>query len=182
MTKSEIFLRGERLVLRALQPGDADGPYAGWFNDPEVCRFNSHGTHPYLREHALAYIESIRHSKTDLVLAIEDVGRRVHVGNIALQAINPINRSAELAIVLGDPEIRGKGYGAEAGKLIVRHGFETLGLNRIGCGTSEDNEAMRKLAAQLGMREEGRRRAAMWKRGRFVDLIEYGVLASEFGQ
>jgi RimJ/RimL family protein N-acetyltransferase len=39
---------------------------------------------------------------------------------------------------------------------------------------------MQKLAGQLGMREEGRRRGAMWKRGRFVDVLEYGVLADEF--
>jgi ribosomal-protein-alanine N-acetyltransferase len=178
---SEVFLRGKRLVLRPLRPSDADGPYAGWFNDPEVCRYNSHGVRPYLREQALAYIEQARQSR-DLILAIEDNARAVHVGNIALQDVHAINRSAEFAIVLGDPEVRGKGFGAEAGLLVVAHGFEALGLHRIGCGTSEDNEGMRKLATALGMREEGRRRAAMWKRGRFVDVIEYGVLADEFAR
>jgi len=64
--------------------------------------------------------------------------------------------------------------------LICDHGFLALNLNRIACGTFEDNVGMCKLAESLGMAEEGRRRQAVYKLGRFVDVIEYGVLRNEY--
>jgi [ribosomal protein S5]-alanine N-acetyltransferase len=39
---------------------------------------------------------------------------------------------------------------------------------------------MEKLAAKLGFREEGRRREAHFKNGEYADLVEYGLLKSEF--
>ena len=66
----DAFLIGQRIYLRALRDEDADGPYAGWFNDEEVCRGNSHHVHPYPREAALAYIRDTHARKDSLVLAI----------------------------------------------------------------------------------------------------------------
>jgi RimJ/RimL family protein N-acetyltransferase len=176
----DAFLIGERVYLRALRDEDADGPYAGWFNDEEVCRGNSHHVHPYTREAAVAYIRETRNRKDCLVLAIALIDGAPHVGNVALQRIDPIARSAEFAIVIGEREAWGKGIGKEAGRLICQHGFSALNLNRIHCGTFESNDAMRRLAVDLGMREEGRRREAAFKDGRFVDLVEFGVLRAEF--
>ncbi len=174
------FLVGERIALRALESADADGPYPSWFNDAEVVRSNSHGVFPYDRELALAYVASVRGSRSELVLAIEMLADRKHVGNVALQSIHPIYRSAELSLVIGERDAWGKGIGEEASRLIVRHGFAALGLHRVGCGTLADNEGMKRLALKLGMREEGRRRHAAWKRGAWIDIVEYGILADEF--
>jgi RimJ/RimL family protein N-acetyltransferase len=176
----DAFLIGQRVYLRALRDEDADGAYAGWFNDEEVCLGNSHHVHPYTREAALAYIRETRNRRDCLVLAIALMDGAPHVGNVALQRIDPVARSAEFAIVIGEREAWGKGIGKEAAGLIVRHGFSALNLHRIHCGTLETNEAMRRLAVDLGMREEGRRREAAFKNGRFVDCIEFGVLRSEF--
>jgi [ribosomal protein S5]-alanine N-acetyltransferase len=177
---NDAFLVGERVYLRALRDEDADGPYAGWFNDEETCRGNSHHQFPYTKHAALDYIRAVRSRRDCLVLAIALRSDDRHVGNISLQAIDGTYRSAELAFVIGEPDARGKGYGREAGRLVVGHGFRALNLHRIYCGTFETNEAMRRLAKDLGMREEGRRRDAAFKDGRFVDLIEFGVLESEF--
>jgi RimJ/RimL family protein N-acetyltransferase len=180
MSSSEVFLRGEGLSLRPLRPSDADGPYPGWLNDPVVCEYNSHHVFPYHHELALQYITNARTTRAEIILAIEDDASGCHIGNIALQRINLIDRTAEFSILLGDREFWGKGVGRRAGRPLLRHGFDAVGLNRIGCGTSSDNQAMRRLATRLGMREEGVRRAAIWKNGRFVDIVEYGVLAEEF--
>jgi RimJ/RimL family protein N-acetyltransferase len=83
-----------------------------------------------------------------LVLAIELDGR--HVGNISLQDIDPVGRSADLAIVL-DRSVWGDGVGSEAAELLVAHGFSALNLHRITCGTVAANHGMRRLAERLGM-------------------------------
>ena len=171
------FLLGERVALRALTPADVDGPYLEWFNDPEVCRLNSHHVFPYTRPEALEWVEALAGRRDALVLAITMDGR--HVGNISLQGIDPVGRTAELAIVLGDRSVWGQGIGLEAARLLVDHGFTALNLNRIACGTLAANVAMRRLAERLGMREEGVRRQAAWTDGAYHDIVEYGLLAAD---
>lgn len=180
MSFKGLFLEGERLYLRSLEMADIEGCYPQWLNDGEVCRFNSHGRWPYSRENAEAYIRSVQASRSALVLAMVLREGDRHIGNISLQSIDWIDRSAEFAILLGDRSTWGKGLSREAACLICRHGFQELNLRRIHCGTSEENKAMQRLAAHLGMVQEGRRRQAFFKRGIYLDLLEYGVLREEF--
>lgn len=177
---SSAFLTGERLFLRPLVEADADGPYVAWFNDAEVCRGNSHHVFPYTREQALSYIRQSVQSREMLVLAMVLKSDQRHIGNIALQGIHTLNRSAEFAIVIGDKAAWGQGYGYEAAALLFQHAFQTLNLRRIACGTFADNAGMIKLAAALGMKQEGVRRQAAFKEGQYQDVIEYGLLRDEF--
>jgi RimJ/RimL family protein N-acetyltransferase len=177
---SPSFLRTARLDLRPLEPSDADGPYLQWFNDPEVCQYNSHFVFPYRREDALTYIASVGASRSELVLALVERVSKKHIGNIALSGIDFVNRSAEFAIVLGDRSAWGQGYSKEAGSALVNHAFTVLNLHRVYCGTTADNQPMRRLALYLGMKEEGLRREALFKSGRYVDIVEYGVIEAEF--
>jgi len=181
MTREKIpFLTGERVYLRPLELGDCEGPYLDWFNDEEVCRGNRHHTFPYTPEKAREYVKMTRTSDEELVLAIVEKARDAHIGNIALQQIHPVYRSAEFSIVIGAKEAWGKGYGSEAGALLLDHGFSRLNLHRVGCGTFATNTAMQGLALSLGMKEEGRRRDAAFVAGKYVDVIEYGVLRDEY--
>lgn len=180
MTVASRFLSGARLYLRPLCEADADGPYVTWFDDGEVCRGNSHHVFPYTREAALQYIQYSRTTRDALILAIVLHDGDKHVGNIALQTIHPVYRSAELVIILGDKSVWGQGYAKEAARLLCDHGFGAINLHRIACGTFEGNIAMQKVAAHLGMQEEGRRRQAAYKDGRYLDIIEYGVLEGEY--
>lgn len=174
------FLETPRLILRPLTTADADGPYPGWLNDAETCAGNSHHVYPYTREQALEYIASVRGSRSTLVLAItlKEDGR--HVGNVSLQQIHAVNRDAELAVLIGDTACRGKGIGAEACEALVRHGFAALNLRRVHFGTFEDNAGMRGIGVKLGFAQEGVLRQAVFKNGRYVDVILYGLLAETF--
>lgn len=174
------FLVAKRLYLRPLTEADADGPYPGWLNDERVCEGNAHHVFPYSREGALAYIRHAQSTRDELILAIVLKDGDRHIGNIALQRLHPQFRSAEFAILIGDRSTWGKGYSKEAAALLCAHGFYTLNLHRIACGTFASNVAMRRLAEYLGMREEGVRRQAAFKDNAYVDLVEYGVLRSEF--
>ena len=174
------FIEGKTVDLRPLSLDDVNDAYIDWFNDAEVCAYNSHHVYPYTRELAIEYVTGVRSQKNDLVLAVIEKSGGAHVGNIALKNINPVNRSAEFAVILGNKEYWGKGIGKEAAQLIVQHGFEQLNLHRIYCGTSEENIPMQKLAASLGFAQEGIRKEAMFKNGEFVDVIEYGLLKNDF--
>lgn len=174
----DIFLKGENIHLRILTEADVYGNYSQWLNDQEITKFNSHGRFPLTVDALLNYVKVSGVSKTDLVLAIVDTETSAHIGNISLQNINWIDRNAEIAFLLGDKSYWGKGVMSQAGALIIDHGFKILNLHRIHCGTSSENLGMQKLAKKLGMHQEGVRKEALFKNGKYVDIIEYGILAN----
>jgi ribosomal-protein-alanine N-acetyltransferase len=172
----DLFINGEKIYLRALKEADIEGNYRFWLNDPEVVRYNSHGRFPHTPEKLLHYIKSVLPSDTDLVLAVIEKESGRHIGNISLQKINWIDRNAEIAFLLGEKNFQGRGIMSEAGRLMIRHGFNALNLHRIYCSTSSENTGMRKLAEKLGLLAEGLRKEAIFKNGKYSDIVEYGIL------
>lgn len=164
--------------VRALYASDLNGPYPKWFEDQDVCKYNSHGKFTRNFDWFKNYYDSMN-SDTHVVWAIchRDDG---HIGNISLQDLSFINRNAEFAILIGDGRHRSRSVGRIAGRALLRHGFEKLNLERIYCGTSATNIGMQRLARALGMTEEGVRRHHLFLEGQWVDMLEYGILRSEF--
>ena len=127
-------------------------------------------------EKLLNFVQAALQSNTSLVLAVIDTKTEKHIGNISLQNINWIDRNAEIAFLLGEKDFWGKGVMLEAGELLINHGFESLNLHKIYCGTSSDNSGMQKLAEKLKMEKEGIRKEALFKNGVYHDIIEFGIL------
>lgn len=178
--EEHVHLEGDQVELRPITLEDVSDTYIGWLNDPDVTKFNSHGAALYTREKAIEYVAKVSASDEYRVFAIRARDTGAHIGNISLQRINQIDRSAEFAILVGDKTYWGKGVAKEASRLILRYGFEQLGLSRIYCGTSRANEPMQRLALALGFKEEGVRKDAMQKNGVLVDVIDYELLAADF--
>jgi len=173
-----IFLEGENIYLRNLELNDLSNNYLSWLNDQKASLQNSHALFPYTINQIKAYIESTFQNRNLIVLAIVVKEKNIHIGNISLQNINWINRNAEYAILLGNKNYWRKGIAFEASELIIRHGFNNLNLHRIYCGTTSENIGMNKLANKLNMKKEGIRCDAFYKNGKYIDIIEYGLLAN----
>jgi len=174
------FLAGERIYLRSLIDSDAWGNYLYWFNEAEVCSGNSHHVYPFTVENARDYIKFANTTRDNLILAVVAREGDKHMGNIALQDISTVYRSAAFSIMIGYSEAWGKGYGYEAARLIINHGFGALNLHRISCATFDNNPGMIGLANKLGFTEEGRRREAAFKETKYLNVIEYGLLREEW--
>lgn len=174
------FVAGKKINLRSLEEDDVNGPYANWLNDPEVCRYNSHARFPVSRTDLLRYVKSSKVNSSLLVFAICTKRTGRHIGNISLQNINYIDRSAEIAIIIGEKQYWHKGVGGEAWDLVLKYGFEILNLHRVYCGLVASNAPMLKLARKFGMKLEGRRRQAFFKNGHYDDILEFGILEQEY--
>jgi len=173
-----IYSLGDEYYIRALQESDLAGPYSSWFEDQEVCKYNSHGKYAKTADYFRSFFCSLN-SEEQIVWAIchKTDG---HIGNISLQGLSFINRNAEFAILMGDRRHWHRGVALAAGKKMLQHGFVKLNLYRIYCGTAATNTGMCKLAERLGMVQEGSRRNHLFLDGEWVDMLEYGVLKNEF--
>ena len=172
----QIFLEDTLLYLRALEPEDATDDYVSWLNSPIVCKYNSHHRFPNTKAKTLEYIQNTTNTSTQLLLAICDKKSHQHIGNISLQSINLIDSSAELAILIGATQEHSKGFGEQAARLMIKHAFESFNLHRIYCGTSIENIAMQKLALKLNFIQEGLMKDAIFKEGRYLDIVNYGLI------
>lgn len=171
------FLIGDRLALRPLVATDATRDYLAWLNDPEVLRYRAPKAFPTTLPQLRDWIASLP-GRGDLVLAIRTRRGDRHVGNIALNTILWVHRSAELSIMLGARDARGRGYGREAIALLTDHGFAAMGFNRIWA--ESPNPAFNRTVESLGWRQEGMKREALLVDGRLSDVACWSILAREW--
>ncbi len=173
-----IYRLSGTYYVRQLDEEDLDGAYRSWFEDQEVCKFNSHGKFFKTKSFFQSYLANLNcEDKVVWAICHNDDG---HIGNICLQDISFINRTAEFAILIGIKGHWGKGVARLAGATILNHGFTKLNLERIYCGTAASNDGMNALATSLGMRVEGRRRKHLFLEGARVDVLDYAILREEF--
>jgi RimJ/RimL family protein N-acetyltransferase len=77
------------------------------------------------------------------------------VGNVWLWDIDRRHGKAELRVVIGRQEARGKGLGVEAIDQLCRHAFERLGLHRVYAYVLAINPAARRAFERAGFVLEG---------------------------
>lgn len=170
-----------RIYLRALEPDDYKTS-VHWRNDEEIQ--NMVGGHKYFvsEEKEKEWVNNAIHDNTRLVLAICLVSNDKYIGNIMLQEIDWINRSAHVPILLGDKDEWGKGYATEARMLMLNFAFNERGLERIFAEIIENNEASIKSLLKCGYKKEGILRNSVFKNGKFNNMIIMSVLKSEFNE
>ncbi len=76
------------------------------------------------------------------------------IGDTGLTCIKPRD-SAESDIMIAEPDLRNKGYGSEAYKLLIDYGFNDLRLQRIVAQVLDSNEPLIKLHRKVGFSEYG---------------------------
>ena len=175
------IIYGERVRLRAVERTDLPKFYE-WVNDPEVTL----GLGMYLpmsnadEEKWFEGAQAGDANEKPLAVEVRDGDAWKLIGSCGVFGIDWVSRSAELGILLGDKSIWNKGYGTEVMRLLLRHGFETLNLNRQFLRVYAANARAFRAYVKAGFVEEGRMREGVFKNGRYDDIIVMSVLRSEW--
>lgn len=163
-------MTGEKLVLRAIEPEDIETLYK-WENDPEVWLISSTIT-PYSRFNLEQYILNARDIFTSkqlrLMMTLKD-NPDTAVGAIDLYDFDPLNRRAELGILVND-QYRGKGYALEAVELLKEYCFHTLNLHQIYCYIPTDKKINLHLFDKCGFVITGTHRHWLWSKDQWLDV------------
>ena len=112
-----------------------------------------------------------------LAAVLPETGRVI--GDVLLVWTSRKHRQGEIGYVF-HPGYGGKGYATEAAEVMLRIGFEGLGLHRI-CGRLDGrNAASGRVLERLGMRREAYLRQNEIVKGEWTDEMIYAVLADEW--
>jgi len=172
-------LIGERVELRRHSP-EHYRLYGEWYGDPEIWRLTSWSAAPLGPTAVERLFEEREHSPADDSFAIHLRDEDEPIGVVSLMNISVANASAELSVIVGHPEDRHHGYGAEAIAVLLDYAFGDLGLNRISLSVFDFNEGAIAAYGKLGFREEGRLRGALKRDDAFHDAILMSVLKQEW--
>lgn len=172
---------GRLVTLRAIEAEDL--PLLNkWANDPEIQSKLAGWHFPTSMNDQRKWLDGLSCTSNNQRFAIEapDLGL---IGTANLVDIDWRNRHGFHGMMLGDGDIRGKGYGVDTIMAVMRYAFDELGLNRLDGAMVETNATSIHVYCQkCGWTEEGRRRGWFYRNGRYYDQVIVGVTRDDYYQ
>ncbi|MEI8133041.1 MAG: GNAT family protein [Leptolinea sp.] len=175
------MLIGKRIRLRGAEQTDLPN-FVRWMNDPEVIQ-NLLIYTPISSADEQSWFDSmVKNPKEEHEYIIEVFldTQWLPIGSTGLHAVDWKNRSTEIGISIGEKEYWNHGYGRETMRLMLRHVFNDLNLNRVCLSVFETNQRARKAYLDCGFVEEGRLRQDVYKNGQYLDVFVMSVLRREW--
>ncbi|MBE2187358.1 MAG: GNAT family N-acetyltransferase [Rhodothermales bacterium] len=167
------------VVLRKPEPEDLAALYAQK-NNAAVRMALGGFTTGYAMADLRQWVEAHRTRTDEVLWVIAETGTNRCLGHVGLYRIDYRIRSAEFAIMLGEPAFRGQGIGKRCTRFMLEYGFRELNLNRVDLSVLATNERAIGLYESLGFRHEGRLREAQFRSGQYVDVLLMAILAKEY--
>lgn len=148
----ELRLTGELATVRSKLPTDAWDDYQ-WRSDPELADLDATAplALPFDRFQKVFMRDLDRPKPESMHFAIDDADGR-HIGNCMFYDIDRRKRSAEFGIMIGAREYWGRGYGADASKLLIDHAFRQLPIDRLYLHTLKRNARAQTSFGKAGFR------------------------------
>lgn len=176
-----MHLATPRLILRDFIAADWQAVYA-YQTNPLYLHY-----YPWTErtpEDVQAFVErQIRNQKArprikfQVAITLKENGRLI--GNCGVRMESPDSFEGDIGYEL-DPAYWGRGCATEAARAMATFGFETLKLHRIHAHCIADNVASARVLEKVGLRQEGRLRDKEQFKGRYWDVLLYGMLESEW--
>ncbi|MFL5694803.1 MAG: GNAT family N-acetyltransferase [Ktedonobacteraceae bacterium] len=169
-----------RLLLRQIQPGDAEALFA-ILSDRQVTEFYGHEPHQSLddTQELIRQIQARYARREALRWGITLQGEDRLIGSCSLHHFDSGFHRVETGYEL-NRALWGKGIMTEAMSAILTYGFTELGLHRIEAIIDIANERSKDLLLKLGFTYEGNLRQRYSFRDRFEDEHYFGLLRDEW--
>lgn len=174
------FIIGKKVYLRPLERVDLNERYLGWLNDPEVNRYLEAGLFPYTQAQLEQFYDRVSGTTDKVILAVVEKESDLHIGNVKLEPINWVHRTAVFGILIGEKAKWGNGYGSEATRLTVEYAFNRLNLRKVSLGVIPANVAALKTYQKIGFVTEGTKREEFFLGGGYKDVFWMGLLRADY--
>lgn len=147
--------------------------FTRWINDPET-RVHLMRAFPMTELEEEDWVKNISASSknpNDVVMMIETKRNRHTIGMMGLHGIDWVNRHATTGTVIGEKNLRGKGYATDAKIVMLKYAFETLGMHKIISRIDVRNLASLAYSKRCGYVTEGVLKEQLFRDGQWVDMV-----------
>lgn len=154
--------------------------FARWESMPEVTRF-------FTIDDGKTYEMTVREfcerqedkAARQFTICLAETGEPV--GRIYVSRIDDRYDSLDITrIYIAEPSMRGKGYGEEALRLILKWAFEEMDCERVTLDHFTDNDVAASLYNKVGFAGEGVMRHGGKKNGKYIDMRLMSMLREEY--
>ena len=170
-------ITGTKVILRPQVEEDA-AFFAYWFNQPKImfqCGFEK----PTDLEEEKRMIAVDHRSDDSVWFTITEPDGNI-IGETGLLRMFPAWRQTDLTIIIPDPAMQHKGFGAEAIRLMLDMAFHEYGMHRVSIGVVALNTDALAFYEKIGFRREGRLEEAYYYNGEYSDFIMMRILSREW--
>lgn len=171
-----ILIEGNRVHLCEIQLSDANRSYCKWMNDPKVNKYLESRFEKWSIKKLKDYVGEVKKNPSYVFLAVIEKGKNKHIGNIKIGPINRTHKFADVGIIIGEKSFWGKGFAAEAIKLVIDYSFNKLRLNKLTAGAYNNNIGSIRAFQKAGFLVEGVRKKHYLCNGDYVDSVLLGIV------
>ncbi len=176
---SDIFFRGKLVNLVPMDLEKDPELCSKWDRDSEFKRqFDVVPAVMYSPVISKEWFEAALGNGAEMMIQSAEDGKVI--GIIELDGFDWAARSAWVGIGIGEADYRGKGYGTEAMQLILKYAFQGLNLNRVNLNVFSFNKRAIRSYEKCGFVYEGTQREVIYKEDQRWDVIDMGILRSEW--
>jgi len=89
-------------------------------------------------------------------------------------------KKAEMRIIIGNSDFRGRGYGTEMTEMINFYGFDRLNLHRIYLGVTAENKGGVHAYEKAGYVREGLLKDDVYRNSQYYDAVRMAILRDDY--
>ncbi|MCI8348928.1 MAG: GNAT family N-acetyltransferase [Firmicutes bacterium] len=170
---------GEKIFIRESNFDDCKY-FARWESDPKVTEFFTIDDGKNYEDTVKEFFKRMEdYTKRQFTVCLTETGEPI--GRVYISNINSNYDSLDITrIYIADPSVRGKGYGEEMLRLLLKWAFVDMGCERVTLDHFTGNIIARKLYEKIGFVREGVMRHSGKKNGKYVDLCLMSILRDEY--
>lgn len=177
----DVFLKGELVDLVVLTEEIAEKTnWYNWFNDEANMHYMQKHYYPNTKEEQIKFLKNdIIGNRAKVQLGIYHKKDKVIIGMISLNEIDFLNRKCSISGFIGEKEYQNLQNFLESNRLLIRHAFDQLNMNRIYGGTII-KEISDLYVRSLGFTIEGVLIEDVYKNGKYNDVYLIAISRKQY--
>jgi RimJ/RimL family protein N-acetyltransferase len=169
-------LEGQKIYIRPFVASDITSEYLGWLNNKIVTKYSNQRFKQHTLESSINYVTSFQNTSNHFLAICNYLNNNV-VGTLTVYHSTQ-HGTADIGILVGDPESWGTGIGLDAFKTVVLTLEKCSSVRKICAGTVRPNTRMVKIIEKTGLFLEATRRNHEIFEGQPVDILLYAKLCN----
>ena len=177
------MLKGLLTGLTAIERADLE-QLMDWRNKPEFRKFFREYRELNMAMQEQWFEKKVLNAPATIMFSIRRLADNVLLGCCGFVYINWVHRYADLSIYIGwnDSYIDEAGYAKDAAKILLKCGYQELGLNKIWTEIYSIDEKKKAFFEELGFRLDGVLRQNYFYDGKWCDSLILSLLVGEFNE